>query len=113
MRVVELAQQLEAARVTPADIDPVFAARLADAVLDFQQQLLGGERTIVTRMSNGNRPESELTPGAGNASGPNPPRPPWAVVVDLARQLDAECAQGDGDRSGDPHSARARRARFS
>jgi hypothetical protein len=41
-RVVELATQLESVYMNRREIDPEIAARLARAVLDFQDQLLGG-----------------------------------------------------------------------
>jgi hypothetical protein len=40
-RVVELATQLEAIYLNRSEIDPEIAVRLARAVLDFQDQLLG------------------------------------------------------------------------
>jgi hypothetical protein len=41
-RVVELATQLESVYMNRREIDPEIAVRLARAVLDFQDQLLGG-----------------------------------------------------------------------
>jgi hypothetical protein len=41
-RVVELATQLEAVYLSRREIDAELAVRLARAVLDFQDQLLGG-----------------------------------------------------------------------
>jgi hypothetical protein len=41
-RVVELATQLESVYLSRREIDPEIAVRLARAVLDFQDQLLGG-----------------------------------------------------------------------
>jgi hypothetical protein len=41
-RVVELATQLEAGYLARGEVDGEIAVRLARAVLDFQDQLLGG-----------------------------------------------------------------------
>jgi hypothetical protein len=41
-RVVELATQLEGAYLSRGEVDSEIAVRLARAVLDFQEQLLGG-----------------------------------------------------------------------
>lgn len=48
-RVVELATQLEAAYLTRGEVDGGIAVRLARAVLDFQDQLLGGMVRPATR----------------------------------------------------------------
>jgi hypothetical protein len=89
MRVVDLATQFEATRIARDEIDPMIAARVARAVLDFQEQLLGEDAKTVTQAPARHRLEPDQTTVLATASIAEQRVPPWARVVQLAQQFEA------------------------
>jgi hypothetical protein len=89
MRVVELAREFQAARLEHGGIDPIAAARVARAVLDFQEQLLGGMVASATQRSELEQLEPRPTSESSSSS-----RTPWAHVVELAQRFEVVAARG-------------------